>query len=128
MRIFLNILFIGIVGGPLFLSPTALLAQAKAANQPAPPVVVSAFTAEPGAKYPFRENMYEPLALPDGRIIALSVARQNRQQTMQARYSTDEGRTWSAPQDLFDFPRQAGGFGLFERLLDRDGELHIFIL
>jgi hypothetical protein len=47
---------------------------------------------------------------------------------MQARYSTDEGRTWTEPQDLFDFPKSAGGFALFERLLDRDGEIHIFIL
>jgi BNR repeat-like domain len=61
-------------------------------------------------------------------VESLSVARRDGKQTMQARYSTDEGRTWSQPEDLFDFPRESGGFALFERLLDRDGEIHIFIL
>jgi hypothetical protein len=92
------------------------------------PQIVSTFTAEPAARYPYRENMYEPITLPDGRIESLSVARSNGKQTMQARYSTDEGHTWTQPEDLFGFPREAGGFALFERLLDRDGEIHIFIL
>lgn len=99
-----------------------------AANTPLPPQAVSSFTADPEARYPFRENMYEAVTLPDGRIVALSVARRNQQQTMQARYSPDEGRTWSQPQNLFDWPKSAGGFALFERLLDRDGEIHVFIL
>lgn len=94
----------------------------------AAPRIVSTFTAEPGTKYPYRENMYEPVALPDGRIESLSVARHDGKQTMQARYSSDEGHTWTEPEDLFEFPREAGGFALFERLLDRDGEIHIFIL
>src|ERR1700744_3208777 len=94
----------------------------------APPQIVSTFTAQAGKKYPYRENMYEPLALPDGRIESLSVARHDGKQTMQARYSSDEGRTWTEPEDLFKFPREAGGFALFERLIDRDGEIHIFIL
>ena len=36
-----------------------------------PPHAVSSFTAATEARYPFRENMYEPLTLPDGRIVAL---------------------------------------------------------
>ena len=99
-----------------------------ASNIPKAPHQVSSFTAAPEAHYPFRENMYEPLALPDGRVAALSVARNNGQQTMQARYSSDEGHTWSGPENLFDWPKSAGGFGLFERLLDHDGEIHVFIL
>ena len=77
------------------------------------PRVVSSFQAEPGAGYPFRQNMYRALLLEDGRIIAISIARdKSRQQTMQGRYSTDNGSTWSAPEDLFPFPKEAGGFGL----------------
>jgi hypothetical protein len=106
-------------------SSAARPSSTKKANAPH---AVSSFTAAPGAHYPFRENMYEPLALPDGRVMALSVARNDGQQTMQARYSSDEGHTWSEPKDLFEWPKGAGGFALFERLLDRDGEVHIFIL
>jgi len=95
---------------------------------PLAPQVVSSFAAAPGAHYPFRENMYRALQLPDGPIIALSIARQDGQQVMQGRFSTDDGRTWSAPQDLFQWPRDAGGFALFDALVDHDGEIHIFIL
>jgi hypothetical protein len=93
-----------------------------------PPQIVSTFTAAGGTVYPFRENMYEPVLLPDGRILALSVGRRDGEQVMQGRYSSDNGRTWSAASDLFRFGRSEGGFALFERLLDRDGEIHIFIL
>lgn len=93
-----------------------------------PPRVVSHFVAAPEAHYAFRENMYRALQLPDGRIIAFSIARQAGQQTMQGRYSTDSGQNWSAPQDLFEWPREAGGFALFEALVDKDGEIHIFSL
>jgi hypothetical protein len=93
------------------------------------PRVVSSFTAEPGAKYPFRQNIYRALLLPDGRLIALSIARdENRQQTMQARYSTDNGHTWTAPEDLFQLPKKAGGFGMFEAMVDQQGEIHIVYL
>jgi hypothetical protein len=93
-----------------------------------PPRIVSSFTAEPGAHYPFRQNMYRALQLPDGKIIALSIARHDGQQTMQGRYSTDDGQTWSEPQDLFQWPKEAGGFGLFNAIVDRDGEIHIWSL
>lgn len=117
------VVFILSLLGPGALYPTPAFGQNIEA-----PHAVSTFTAAPGAHYPFRENMYEPVALPDGRVMALSVARNNGQQTMQARYSTDEGHTWSQPENLFDWPKSVGGFALFERLLDRDGEVHIFIL
>jgi hypothetical protein len=93
------------------------------------PRVVSAFPAAPESHYPFRQNMYRALQLPDGRVIALSVARSSdRQQTMQGRYSTDQGEKWSEPQDLFQWPREEGGFGLFDALVDNKGEIHIWIL
>jgi hypothetical protein len=72
--------------------------------------------------------MYRALTLPDGRLLALSIERVARQQTMQARYSTDEGRTWSSPTDLFLWPKEAGGFALFEALVDRKGEIQIWSL
>ncbi len=95
-----------------------------------PPRIVSSFLAEPGAHYPFRQNMYRALQMLDGRIIALSIARdeKTRQQTMQGRYSTDNGATWTVPEDLFQFPKEAGGFGLFEALVDQQGEIQIVVL
>ncbi len=119
----------------LLISSLFLLAGAAAerpARKPAAkaerPRVVSSFQAAPGDHYPFRQNMYRALQLKDGRIIALSIARENRQQTMQGRYSRDNGQTWSAPENLFRFPREEGGFGLFEALVDQEGEVHIFVL
>ncbi|HWR13446.1 MAG TPA: sialidase family protein [Terriglobales bacterium] len=72
--------------------------------------------------------MHRALLLPDGRLIALSIARENGQQTMQARYSFDNGEHWSEPENLFLWPKEAGGFGLFEALVDKDGEIHIWSL
>ena len=103
-------------------------AQRPEAVKAEKPRVVSSFTAEPGAGYPFRQNMYRALLLTDGRLIALSIARENRQQTMQGRYSKDNGRSWSAAENLFPLPKEAGGFGLFEAMVDHEGEIHIVLL
>jgi hypothetical protein len=92
------------------------------------PRIVSSFTADPGAHYPFRQNMYRALLLPDGKIIALSIARHQGQQTMQGRYSSDNGQTWSEARDLFQWPKEAGGFGLFNAIVDEAGEIHIWVL
>jgi hypothetical protein len=121
---------------PLFLVCLALTArpasrgEAERFNEKTgKPRVVSSFQAEAGAGYPFRQNMYRALLLSDGRLIALSIARdQSRQQRLQGRYSTDNGTTWSAPEDLLEFPREAGGFGLPEAMVDQDGEVQFFVL
>ena len=113
----------------LLLAPVLFAQQGSANAQGAQkPRVVSSFTAEAGARYPFRQNMYRALLLSDGRLVAVSIARENRQQTMQGRYSTDNGQTWSGPEDFFKFPIEAGGFGLFEAMVDQEGEIHIFFL
>ena len=49
-------------------------------------------------------------------------------QKMRVRTSSDNGKTWGEPQELFALPREAGGFGYFERLADKDGEVHFFFL
>ena len=72
--------------------------------------------------------MVKPVTLPDGRILALSITTVGRRQTMFARYSGDDGRSWTDKQRLFDFPEHLGGFGYFDALTDRDGEVHIFYL
>lgn len=109
---------------PLFVGNPAV-SQTKSVE---PPRIVSSFTADSGAHYPFRQNMYRALQLPDGKIIALSIARHDGQQTMQGRYSNDDGQTWSESHDLFQWPKEAGGFGLFNAIVDRAGEIHIWSL
>lgn len=103
-------------------------APADSNYRPQAPHIVSQFSAAPGEGYPFRQNMYRALQLPDGRIVALSIGRQGGQQTMQGRYSTDDGQSWSEPRDLFPWPKESGGFGLFNAIVDHAGEIHIWIL
>jgi len=43
-----------------------------------------------------------------------------------ARYSSDGGRSWSAPQTLFVLPKDKGNWGLHNLLTDQRGELHLF--
>jgi len=113
----------------LFVPPAAVASPESNPSPPPPtPHIVSQFTAAPGEHYPFRQNMYRALLLPDGKIIALSIARKDGQQTMQGRDSPDNGHRWSEPRDLFPWPKQAGGFGLFNAIVDQAGEIHIWVL
>lgn len=72
--------------------------------------------------------MVKPVTLVDGRILLLSITTAGRRQTMFGDYSSDEGKTWTGKQRLFDFPEHEGGFGYFDAMTDRDGEVHIFYL
>ena len=60
--------------------------------------------------------------------MALSITTVQRIQTMFARYSSDDGQSWTERQRLFDFPAHEGGFGYFDALTDRAGEVHVFFL
>lgn len=42
--------------------------------------------------------------------------------------STDNGRTWTAPQSLYVFPDKPGTFGGPEPLVDRNGNIHLFLV
>jgi hypothetical protein len=90
----------------------------------APPAVVATFhdTDSP------HDNIVKPVTLGDGRILGLSIFTTGRHQEMFGRFSSDEGRNWSAKQRLFVFPEHVGGFGYFDAFTDRDGEVHIFYL
>ncbi len=45
-----------------------------------------------------------------------------------ARYSTDNGASWSEPTLLFTLPAQFAGWGVGELLVDHDDELHMFLM
>ena len=50
-------------------------------------------------------------------------------QRFMARFSQDDGQTWSAPRHLFDFPKDEGHYGTgYINLIDRDGSVHLFAL
>ena len=45
-----------------------------------------------------------------------------------ARYSLDNGFTWSDSETLFSLPPEVGQWAGLEALLDQDGEVHLFLL
>lgn len=101
------------------------LSADSAARMPEPPQIVADFVSYENVRSHFFNNMYRPVLLPDGRLMALSPVGRLEYARMQARYSTDDGRTWSDPEDLFAWPKEASKFYTVEVLLDRDGELNI---
>jgi hypothetical protein len=89
----------------------------SAAAVPGGPVEVARF-----------EVLREPVRLPDGSIFAVGIRLRNNIQEVDARVSRDEGTSWSPPRPLFHLPREAGGFGFYTALVDRRGEIHLFLL
>jgi len=66
--------------------------------------------------------------LRDGTLMGCFSRAADNGQEAAARYSRDNGRTWSDPQTLFRLPQNSGVWGLSEALVDREGEVHLFIL
>ena len=50
----------------------------------------------------------------------------NTTEVAYARYSSDNGYTWSPPERLFEFPRSEGTYAGSSILCDRDGVIHLF--
>ncbi|PYV28538.1 MAG: hypothetical protein DMG24_01825 [Acidobacteria bacterium] len=83
--------------------------------------------AKPEAVGPFAE-LPNPALLPDGTLAAFSISMHDGLQEVAARFSRDNGHSWGESQTLFRLPREAGGFGYFDVLVDRKGEVHLFFL
>ncbi len=66
--------------------------------------------------------------LPDGTLMGCGESNVGGVLQATARYSNDDGATWSDPETLFKLPEKSGIFGLCEALLDRDGEVHVFFI
>ena len=66
--------------------------------------------------------------LPDGRLMGIMGRTQNGIPEAAARYSTDDGFSWSEPETLFKLPKDIGGWGLQNVFLDHGGELHLIYL
>lgn len=68
-----------------------------------------------------------PLTLRDGRVMMWDTASPEKgKRIARAAYSKDNGRTWSAPRKLFDFPSGHGDFSSGACLLSREGSIHVF--
>jgi len=76
-----------------------------------------------------------PIKLPDGRLMAIHTVGKKFEQRITdtetiekayARYSTDNGRTWSDPELLFEYPKSGGAYFVNPPLCDRDGVIHLF--
>jgi len=98
-------------------------------------VVISAIccstSAVPGAQPPVPLMIGERMIivrLPDGSLMGSFIRGMDGVQEVAARYSTDNGYTWSEPQTLLKLPKQGGTWGGPEVLVDREGEVHLFFL
>lgn len=66
--------------------------------------------------------------LPDGRLLAVFQRNTKEGPELSGRYSRDNGMTWEDAETLMPIPKEDAGFGSPEPLVDRDGELHVFLL
>ena len=76
-----------------------------------------------------------PIRLPDGRLMAIhsegkayAVVIEDTETVEKAfaRYSSDNGYTWSEPELLFEYPQSEGAYWSGATLCDRDGAIHLF--
>jgi len=78
---------------------------------------------------PSMSKLAEPMVMApllDGRLIAVFDHIGPNGHEAIARYSSDGGRTWSAPETLSTLPKDMGSWGLHNVLADHHGELHLF--
>ncbi|MGC9316443.1 MAG: sialidase family protein [Armatimonadota bacterium] len=66
--------------------------------------------------------------LPDGRLMGAFHRTVEGAPEAAARFSSDHGLTWSEPQSLVELPAEGGACSVAEALIDRDGEVHLFLL
>lgn len=68
------------------------------------------------------------VCMPDNSLMGLQLGQEKNVQDVRSLYSRDNGRTWTEQIVLFKLPMEPGWWLGFELLLDRDGELHCFML
>ncbi len=66
--------------------------------------------------------------LPGGDLWGLSILQESPEQKLMHRTSADGGRTWSEPEALFDLPADPGRWGGCLVLVDREDEMHVFLV
>jgi len=81
---------------------------------------------QPPTITPLRDYIPFYAQLSDGRLMGISERIVEGVQEAIARYSMDDGTSWSEAETLFKLPKENGEWGISNILLDHDGELHFF--
>ena len=75
------------------------------------------------------------VTLPDGTLAACEVVHRGPglgvtppEQEVSFQYSIDGGKSWSGRESAAQLPAHEGGFGFGIPMIDRDGEIHVFLL
>lgn len=96
---------------------------------------VRADQAQPPEQLAHFKEMGKPVVLPDGTVALYFIDIRGpglpptpSVQELRVRLSKDNGKTWSESQSLLKFPSDQGGFGFHNSLVDKDGEVHVFML
>jgi len=113
------------LGLALFIPGTAHISQKSGGNLP--PKQGHEIDRRPTIT-PLTDYIAFYVQLPGGQLMGISETLVNgvRGGQARARYSSDNGRTWSDAQTLFTLPKKDGEWIIHNVLLDRDGELHFF--
>ncbi len=77
-------------------------------------------------RLPFPGGGWEMVTLPDGRMMVWNVDNDVSPNRAYARYSSDNGYTWTESQLLFEFPQAEVKFHGGNILCDRNGTIHLF--
>jgi len=83
--------------------------------------------AQPPTITPLKDYIPFYAQLTDGRLMGISERTVEGTHEATARYSRDEGKSWSEAETLVKLPRENGDWGISNVLLDRDGEIHLFL-
>jgi hypothetical protein len=86
-------------------------------NRISPPVVIHQF-----------HILHEAVLLPDGKLFAVAIRYRDGRQVITGQTSSDDGRIWTTAHDLVALPRSGGIYGYYKTFVDREGEIHIFLL
>ena len=92
-------------------------AKVDSGDTPSPPVSVAHLS-----------NAMRIVLLPDKTLIGVYLQATHGAQGVAARYSKDDGHTWSEPVTLLKLPAGIGTWGGPEVLVDHSGELQLFLL
>jgi hypothetical protein len=109
---------------------TAIIGVFAITNESAPAAdpPVAASSAPPPSFLTDLKEVARLVRFPDGQLAAIFLRNTKDGTDLAGRFSGDNGKTWGEVRALMSIPKEDAGFGSPEPLVDRDGELHVFLL